>query len=449
MYAQVEKSKENKSQAVASEVTQKQRDVESTSLFVDNRPEAITQRKLQELANNSPQVQQAAQFQAMADNYSERQPHPIQKNDNNTRLLDDLKSGIENLSSYSMDGVKIHYNSEKPAQLQGHAYAQRVAQKKNLQKMSFNFSASESILNKENDTRLHDNNLGVKGDCLKTGIENNSESAVIQPKLYVIGEMHQDTDLRLEQEKEFCEKEFGAAFYLEYEYNLPGTQIAADSRALKGMREATIPFYDTSDFLDRSDNMSAKELDDEAEFISDYIDKARYEFEELESNPDERFPFEDKRLKTIMPKLEALDIAFEGLRIKLDPQDTEPGEGLKKRELINVIKEKHGDLRKSILVIHKITISHGKRMKRELDKSRSTGMANALIATGEEEQGVWKVGNHHIPKIREVIEKEEKQLLGQVISENEFNDVFLRWFKLNHKNKYDAYINKRADMLDR
>ncbi|WP_078229476.1 DUF4157 domain-containing protein [Flavobacterium sp. LM4] len=48
----------------------------------------------------------------------------IQKKGNNTGLPDNLKSGIENLSGHSMDDVKVHYNSEKPAQLNAHAYAQ-------------------------------------------------------------------------------------------------------------------------------------------------------------------------------------------------------------------------------------------------------------------------------------------------------------------------------------
>lgn len=39
-------------------------------------------------------------------------------------MPDQLKSGIENLSGYSMDDVKVHYNSSKPAQLNAHAYAQ-------------------------------------------------------------------------------------------------------------------------------------------------------------------------------------------------------------------------------------------------------------------------------------------------------------------------------------
>jgi hypothetical protein len=43
---------------------------------------------------------------------------------NSTGLPDNLKSGIEHLSGYSMDDVKVHYQSTKPAQLQAHAYAQ-------------------------------------------------------------------------------------------------------------------------------------------------------------------------------------------------------------------------------------------------------------------------------------------------------------------------------------
>lgn len=43
---------------------------------------------------------------------------------NNTGLPDNLKTGIENLSGYSMDDVKVHYNSDKPAQLQALAYTQ-------------------------------------------------------------------------------------------------------------------------------------------------------------------------------------------------------------------------------------------------------------------------------------------------------------------------------------
>ena len=50
---------------------------------------------------------------------------PIQqKPANKTGLPDKLKTGVENLSGYSMDNVRVHYNSAKPAQLQALAYTQ-------------------------------------------------------------------------------------------------------------------------------------------------------------------------------------------------------------------------------------------------------------------------------------------------------------------------------------
>jgi hypothetical protein len=71
--------------------------------LVDNRTTAVAQRKMQETIANTPR--QAA-------------PRP-----NRTGLPDKLKAGVENLSGYSLDDVKVHYNSAKPAELQAHAYA--------------------------------------------------------------------------------------------------------------------------------------------------------------------------------------------------------------------------------------------------------------------------------------------------------------------------------------
>lgn len=49
---------------------------------------------------------------------------PLQRQENNTGLPDQLKTGVESLSGYSLNDVKVHYNSAKPAQLNAHAYAQ-------------------------------------------------------------------------------------------------------------------------------------------------------------------------------------------------------------------------------------------------------------------------------------------------------------------------------------
>ena len=51
-------------------------------------------------------------------------PEIIQRKENKTGLPDNLKSGIENLSGISMDDVRVHYNSPKPAQVQALAYTQ-------------------------------------------------------------------------------------------------------------------------------------------------------------------------------------------------------------------------------------------------------------------------------------------------------------------------------------
>ena len=124
MNTNADKLTENKSLPVASSLPKQQSNDKSAFQFVDNRPEAIAQRKLQETINNRPRVQQLKTYQAMTDQRSSPQNNSIQKKENNTGLPDDLKLGIETLSNHSMDDVRVHYNSDKPAQLQAHAYAQ-------------------------------------------------------------------------------------------------------------------------------------------------------------------------------------------------------------------------------------------------------------------------------------------------------------------------------------
>ena len=48
----------------------------------------------------------------------------VQRQENRTGMPDNLKTGIESLSGISMDNVRVHYNSSKPAQLQALAYTQ-------------------------------------------------------------------------------------------------------------------------------------------------------------------------------------------------------------------------------------------------------------------------------------------------------------------------------------
>ncbi len=151
-----DKEQDGKSKSVADNLPKSH----DSSLFpfqrIDERPEVVIQQKLkdtinnsarvlqlkayQEMANESAQVKQHREYQTLADSFSSQtlqkkqsieeeetslgESKAIQRKENDTGLPDGLKSGVENLSGYSLNDVKVHYNSDKPAQLQAHAYAQ-------------------------------------------------------------------------------------------------------------------------------------------------------------------------------------------------------------------------------------------------------------------------------------------------------------------------------------
>ncbi|BAY19480.1 hypothetical protein NIES21_53430 [Anabaenopsis circularis NIES-21] len=48
----------------------------------------------------------------------------VEQRPNKTGMPDALKAGVESLSGYSLDDVRVHYNSPKPTQLQALAYTQ-------------------------------------------------------------------------------------------------------------------------------------------------------------------------------------------------------------------------------------------------------------------------------------------------------------------------------------
>jgi hypothetical protein len=81
-------------------------------------------------AKTTQQVTVNAVTAEMPSHFSSRPFHTTQdeqeenKKENKTGLPNRLKTGIENLSGISLDEVKVHYNSDKPSQLQAHAYAQ-------------------------------------------------------------------------------------------------------------------------------------------------------------------------------------------------------------------------------------------------------------------------------------------------------------------------------------
>ena len=106
MNTHAENTAPHESQAASNSFASQSVGNKSTFQLKDNRPQSIIQQK---------------QVDALA---NKTNAELIQKKANNTGLPDNLKAGVENLSGFSMDDVKVHYNSAKPAQLQAHAYAQ-------------------------------------------------------------------------------------------------------------------------------------------------------------------------------------------------------------------------------------------------------------------------------------------------------------------------------------
>lgn len=106
-------------------------EAKSAAALLNSDPQAAAQRKTFAAIENSSLVRGQ---QSVAQKLSQSEPQlnegaaqlaaQAKPKSNETGLPDNLKSGIESLSGMSMDGVKVHYNSDQPAQLNAHAFAQ-------------------------------------------------------------------------------------------------------------------------------------------------------------------------------------------------------------------------------------------------------------------------------------------------------------------------------------
>ena len=87
------------------QTTAQKKDANTAASVVDSSSQGESLQRKADMANNATQRAEA--------------PRP-----NNTGMPDNLKAGIESLSGFSMDDVRVHYNSSKPATVQALAYTQ-------------------------------------------------------------------------------------------------------------------------------------------------------------------------------------------------------------------------------------------------------------------------------------------------------------------------------------
>jgi hypothetical protein len=79
----------------------------------------MKQNPLRAATQNQNPLQLLTEERTKPDSYN-----PLQLKENKTGLPDKLKAGVEALSGYRLDDVRVHYNSDKPIQLNALAYAQ-------------------------------------------------------------------------------------------------------------------------------------------------------------------------------------------------------------------------------------------------------------------------------------------------------------------------------------
>ena len=123
-----EKTYQNK---VARTIQQK-RSGEGALELADNRPAGIFQavaEPVQRLEDEDETLQ--GKFEQPVQRLDDEEDEPLQgkfeqpvQKKNETGMPDNLKAGIEDLSGFSMDDVRVHYNSDKPATVQALAYTQ-------------------------------------------------------------------------------------------------------------------------------------------------------------------------------------------------------------------------------------------------------------------------------------------------------------------------------------
>jgi len=129
---------------------------------------------------------------------------PVQMQKNRTGMPDSLKAGLEKLSGFSMDDVRVHYNSGEPAQLQAHAFAQgnqvhiAPGQEKHLpheawhvvQQKQGRVQATRQLkgtgMNDDSGLETEADIMGEKARSFGNLVQNGSTRALVQRKAYGI-----------------------------------------------------------------------------------------------------------------------------------------------------------------------------------------------------------------------------------------------------------------------
>lgn len=122
MITQKAENKEKETHKSSHEILDK--GIDHGELFSDLRNQNKENIQLQQKANKSKTTKKITQLQNLANPTNTEKPSAEANKEQTNALPKSLQKGIESLSGESMNDVKVHYNSNAPAQLNAHAFAQ-------------------------------------------------------------------------------------------------------------------------------------------------------------------------------------------------------------------------------------------------------------------------------------------------------------------------------------
>ncbi len=521
---------ENKTHSPAKAPAQKQGETEPVSHFQDHRTRTLQLQHLQHLAHTNPRIRQTLQLQARIQQHTlntaqrieteeEEEQNPaqgkfetIQKqaeppasnntglpdtsassvqatqrksaNKNNTGLPDTLKSGIENLSGYSLDDVKVHYNSPAPAQLQAHAYAQGTdihlapGQEKHLpheawhvvQQKQGRVQPTTQLKGKVNIN--DDSGLEKEADVMgakalqftsKTGkaVQRKAGTLLTNPvtqralakdKLNVAGEDHDESGARRGAEARFTTEETGGKYWTESDFlvtiSIPqegiSGQVEADplllqwfnglqflSDFIEGFRQNILALFTSSV------EWSIEDFKDKVNLVSGTTRNMLDTFEKLRSqDPTQRKLLNQQNNISTIEKILAQAEVIQRIRV------AEASFRGKAAQLASLLRQAdpstHRDLvKKNFNVTDELDVlirgveilkdaADFKLNRRQVSFVRSLNMADAA-QKNHTAIGVWKIGEQHAQDIKQGWQNATFNLLTQA----EFNALLIEWASKN------------------
>ena len=245
--------------------TRQQRTAGGTARIDDRRPNAVRQRSLVESIQNSAMTRGQAHLGGIGLASARTGPSPAgsssRRKPNNTGVPDKLKLGVENLSGFSLDRVRVHYNSLMPTRVEADAFTQGTeihlapGQQKHLahelwhvvQQMQGRVRATRQYKGRvaiNDDTRL-ESEADVMGYKAQQSLHQAYSPGLLQDatlhepviqrqlstrRLNVVGEYHPESDERRELEERYCQQITRGGYWRENEFRLRrGTSgLAAD-----------------------------------------------------------------------------------------------------------------------------------------------------------------------------------------------------------------------------